>query len=440
MSKRKVPLAAATRRDLEAERLSRLPGSATLSLAELASSVRDGLMAFCCTAGLLVVGQMMDEEMTERIGPKGRHLPDRVGTRNGTAAGFAVLGGRSVPIRRPRATEVGGGEVHLDSYEVFSATDLMTEMAVERMLAGVSTRRHRLVAESLGEAIEEAARGDSKSAVSRRFVNATAAKLDELVHRDLSTLDVAVLMIDGIVFAKCCCVVAIVVTTDGTKVPVGLFEGDTENATVVTDLLADLVERGLDATKGILCVLDGSKALASGVRRVFGKQALVQRCTIHKRRNVSDYLPKELAQAADDKLARAFNDADTARGLKVAKGVAAQLERQHPSAAASIREGLEEMFTVRRLGVPDRLARTMTTTNAVESMISVVKSLVGRVKNWRDATMVRRWVGTGMLEAERSFRRVRGCKDMAVLVTAVRAEVAHRLGNEKTTEAASAVA
>jgi hypothetical protein len=200
-------------------------------------------MAFCCTAGLLVVGQMMDEEMTERIGPTGRHLPDRVGTRNGTAAGFAVLGGRSVPIRRPRAAEVGGGEVHLDSYEVFSATDLMTEMAVERMLAGVSTRRHRLVAESLGEAIEEAARGDSKSAVSRRFVNATAAKLDELVHRDLSTLDVAVLMIDGIVFAKCCCVVTIVVTTDGTKVPVGLFEGDTENATVVTDLLADLVER-----------------------------------------------------------------------------------------------------------------------------------------------------------------------------------------------------
>jgi transposase-like protein len=376
-------------------------------------------MAFCCTAGLLVVGQMMDEEMTERIGPKGRHLPDRVGTRNGTAAGFAVLGGRSVPIRRPRATEVAGGEVHLDSYEVFSATDLMTEMAVERMLAGVSTRRHRLVAESLGE---------------------TAAKLDELVHRDLSTLDVAVLMIDGIVFAKCCCVVAIVVTTDGTKVSVGLFEGDTENATVVTDLLADLVERGLDATKGILCVLDGSKALASGVRRVFGKQALVQRCTIHKRRNVSDYLPKELAQATDDKLARAFNDADTARGLKVAKGVAAQLERQHPSAAASIREGLEEMFTVCRLGVPDRLARTMTTPNAVESMVSVVKSLVGRVKNWRDATMVRRWVGTGMLEAERSFRRVRGCKDMAVLVTAVRAEVARRLGNEKTTEAASAVA
>jgi hypothetical protein len=193
------------------------------------------------------------------------------------------------------------------------------------------------VAESLGEAIEEAARGDSKSAVSRRFVNATAAKLDELVHRDLSTLDVAVLMIDGIVFAKCCCVVAIVVTTDGTKVSVGLFEGDTENATVVTDLLADLVERGLDATKGILCVLDGSKALASGVRQVFGKQALVQRCTIHKRRNVSDYLPKELAQATDDKLARAFNDADTARGLKVAKGVAAQAGapapvscRQHP--------------------------------------------------------------------------------------------------------------
>jgi transposase-like protein len=427
MSKRKVPLAAVARRDLEAERLARLPGSATLTLGELAGSIKDGLMAFCCTAGLLVVDQLMEEELTDRIGPRGRHDPDRVATRNGTAAGFAVLGGRTVPIRRPRASRTGGGEVHLDSYKVFSSTDLMTEIAVERMLAGVATRRHCLVSDTIGAELESVARGDSRAAVSRRFVTATASRLAELLGRDLSGLDVAVLMIDGIVFAKCCCVVALVVTTDGTKVPVGLWDGDTENATVVKDLLADLVARGLSYEEGILCVLDGSKALAAGVRRVFGKHAVVQRCTLHKRRNLSDYLPKELAKATDKKLARAFNDDDWRRGLRVAKGIASQLDQEHPSAAASLREGLEEMFTVRRLGVPDRLARTMSCTNIVESMISVVRDLSGRVKNWRDATMVRRWVGTGMLEAERSFRRVRGCKDMAVLVKAVRAEVASRL-------------
>ena len=173
-------------------------------------------------------------------------------------------------------------------------------------------------------------RGDSASAVSRRFVSATKARLAELLGRDLSGLDVAVLMIDGIVFAKCCCVVALVVTTDGTKVPVGLWEGDTENTTVVKDLLADLVARGLSYEEGILCVLDGSKALAAGVRRVFGKHAVVQRCTLHKRRNIGDYLPKELAKATDKKLARAFNDDDWHRGLRVAKGIASQLAGSTP--------------------------------------------------------------------------------------------------------------
>ena len=329
--------------------------------------------------------------------------------------------------------------MHLDSYEVLSSTDLMTEIALERMLAGVATRRHCLVSDPIGEEHEAIARGDSRATVSRRFVNATTARLAELLGRDLSGLEVAVLMIDGIVFAKCCCVVALVVTTDGTKLPVGLWDGDTENATVVKDLLADLVARDLSYEDGILCVLDGSKALAAGVRRVFGKHAVVQRCTLHKRRNLGDYLPKDLAKATDNKLARAFNDDDWRRGLRVAKGIASQLEQEYPSAAGSLREGLEEMFTVRRLGVPDRLARTMSCTNSIESMISVVRDLSGRVKNWRDATMVRRWVGTGMLEAERSFRRVRGCKDMAVLVKAVRQEVASRL-EASSQEAGHAVA
>jgi len=428
--KKKLPVVAVEARE-EAAHVAELPVEATIAMADVAGAIREGLMAFCASAGLLAVSQIMEEELTAKVGLKGKHDPGRPATRNGSAPGSVVLGSRTVPVRRPRATMTGGGEVHLDSYAVFSSTDLLHQVAVERMLAGVATRRHALVAEPVGAELESVARGDSKSAVSRRFKAATEAALAELIGRDLSELDVAALMIDGIVFADVCCVAALVITTDGTKVPVGLWDGDTENGTVVKDLLADLVDRGLRYETGILVVIDGSKALAAGVKRVFGKRAVVQRCTLHKRRNVGDYLDPMLARAIDRQLARAFNDTDWQRGLKVARGIAAQLEAKHPSAAASLREGLEDMFTVRRLGVPDRLARSLSCTNAIESMISVVRTLTDRVKNWRDAKMVRRWVGVGMLEAERSFRRVKGCKDMAILVTAVRREVARRVAEDQ---------
>jgi putative transposase len=437
---KKVPVVTLPERAEEAARLAGLASQATFAFGDVAGAIKEGFLAFCCSAGMLAVVSVMEEEMTARIGPKGRHDPGRLATRNGSAPGSVVLGGRTVPLRRPRATLSDGGELALDSYALFSARDLLDQLTMERMLAGVATRRHGLVAEPIGSELEDLAAGDSKAAISRRFVTASRAKLAELVRRDLSGLDVAVLMVDGIVFAECCCVVVLVVTADGTKVPVGIWEGDTENARVVTDVLADLVARGLRYEQGILAVIDGSKALSAGVRRVFGRHAVVQRCTLHKRRNVGDYLDKATAKATDRKLARAFNDPDAARGLRVAKGIAAQLEEQHPAAAASLREGLEEMFTVRRLGTPDRLARSLSCTNAIESMISVVRDLTRRVKRWRDPRMVRRWVAVGMLEAERSFRRVKGCRDMAALVKAVRAEVARRLAEDEDEEGRRAVA
>ena len=430
MSKKKLPVVTVAAGD-EADRLAHLGAEATIALVDVADAIKEGLLAFCCSAGLLAVRQVMEEELTALVGPKGRHDPDRPATRNGRAPGSVTLGGRRVPIERPRATLAEGGELRLDSYTVFSSTDLLTQLAMERMLAGVATRRHGLVAEPIGDELEARSRGDSKSAVSRRFVSASKAKLTELLGRDLSSIDAAVLMIDGIVFAECVCVAAMVVTTDGTKVPVGLWDGDTENARVVKDLLADLVARGLRYEEGLLVVIDGAKALASGVRSVFGTHAVVQRCTLHKRRNVGDYLDPITARTVDSQLSRAFNDVDAARGKKVADGIARQLEAEHPSAAASLREGLDEMFAVRRLGVGDRLARSLTCTNIIESMISVVADLTRRVKSWRDPKMVNRWVGVGMLEAERSFRRVKGCKDMPILVAAVHREVARRLADDE---------
>ena len=276
--KKKLPVVTVAVRD-EAARLADLPAEATVALQDLAGTIKDGLMAFCCSAGLAVISQIMEDELTEKAGPKGRHDPDRVATRNGSAPGSVVLGGRTVPVRRPRATRTAGGEVHLDSYAAFGDRDLLSRLAVERMLAGVATRRHALVAEPIGDELEEVARGDSRSAISRRFVAATTEKLAELLASDLSVHDAAVIMIDGIMFHECCCVVALLITADGTKIPVGVWEGDTENGTVVKHLLADLVERGLRFEPGLLLVIDGGKALAAGITRVLGKHAVVQRCS-----------------------------------------------------------------------------------------------------------------------------------------------------------------
>jgi putative transposase len=188
---------------------------------------------------------------------------------------------------------------------------------------------------------------------------------------------------------------------------------------VVRHLLADLQGRGLDASRGLLVVIDGAKALATAVRSVFGELALIQRCTVHKRRNVTQHLPEADRGRIDARLARAFNDPDPGKGLRTARALAAELQRAHPGAAASLREGLEEMFTVRQLGVTDRLTRTLSSTNPVESMISIARTTARNVKRWRDGEMVRRWVAAGMLNAERSFRQIKGCKDMPVLVAAL---------------------
>lgn len=390
-----------------------------LALADVAGAAREGLLAMSVAVGLRVMAELMESEVTAKVGAKHAKLPGRSASRHGSEDGSVVLGGRRVAVRRPRARTTAGEEVALESYSTFAADDLLGQVVMERMLAGLATRRHRSANEPVGEAVEVGASSTSRSSVSRRFVAETAKALDELMGRDLSELSVAALMVDGGHMAEHCLVVALAICADGTKVPVGLWEGDTENKTVVTALLADLVERGLDASGGLLVVIDGAKALAAAVKKVFGDQALVQRCTLHKRRNVTDHLPERERSFVDAKLKKAFNDPDPDAGLRVAKDLAKTLEAKHPGAAASLREGLEEMFTVRRLGLSDRLCRTLGSTNPVESMISIARTTHRNVKRWRDGKMVLRWGAAGMLNAERSFRRVKGHNDMPVLVAAL---------------------
>jgi len=396
-----------------------LPGVVRLALAEAAASAREGLLAMSVATGLRVMAAMMDAEITDLAGPRGAHDPDRRVGRHGSTRSSVTLGARRVPVDRPRARGTDGQEVTLSTFAAFTGDDPLGEAVMNRMLAGLAARRFTAGSEPVGRQVEAEASSTSRSAVSRRFVKATETALGELLTRDLSGLPVAAMMIDGMHIGEHLMVVALAITADGTKVPVGLYEGDTENTTVVTGLLSDLVARGLDAAGGLLFVLDGAKALAKGVRKVFGDRALVRRCTVHKRRNVADHLPERERELIDAKLIRALAHPDPDLGHRAARELAAGLDRTHPSAANSIREGLQEMFTVRRLGLSEALERTLTTTNPIESMISITRTTQRNVTRWKDAAMARRWTAAGMLVAEARFRRIKGHKDMPLLLAAL---------------------
>jgi putative transposase len=311
----------------------------------------------------------------------------------------------------------------LPTWQAFAATELLDQLTLERMLAKLSTRRYRVGLEPVGTAVEQAATGTSKSAVSRRFVATTERALAELLAADLSGLDLVALMVDGIRVAEHCCVVALGITLDGTKIPLGLAEGATENATVVRELLADLRERGLDTTRPILCVIDGAKALRRAIGDVFD-HPIVQRCQLHKLRNVTDRLPEALASTVAKRMRRAYHHPDALVAQAELEALARELDRSHPGAASSLQEGLPETLTILRLGVPPTLARTLRSTNSVESMIAICRDHAANVKRWRDGQMVLRWVAAGMGEAAKQFRRVNGYLHLPALRATLDATIA----------------
>ena len=385
-----------------------VPEQVSVALAELAGEVQEGLLALAVGTGLQVMAAMMEADVTAACGPKGRHDPKRTATRHGHGVGSVSLGGRRVPVQRPRmrATD-GSGELAVASYELFSDTEVLGRMAMERMLAGLSTRRYPVGLEPVGSRTERSATSTSRSAVSRRFVAATETALAELLAADLSELDLVGLMIDGVHFGEHCCVVALGLGIDGTKHPLSLVEGSTENATLVTDLIVGLRERGLDVTKPILVVLDGSKALRRAVLDVFDRP-VIARCQLHKIRNIQDRLPEKMRSVVASRMRRAYH-ADSALAAEAElTALTTELDRTHPGAAASLREGMAETLTVLRLNMSPTLARTFRSTNAVESMISICRDHASNVKRWRDGQMALRWCAAGMVEAGKQFRRVNG--------------------------------
>jgi transposase-like protein len=385
-----------------------VPEQVSVALGELAGELREGLLALAVGTGLQVMAALMEADITAVCGPKGRHDPDRAAVRHGHGAGSVSLGGRRVPVERPRMRAAdGSGELAVASYELFSDTEILGRMALERMLAGLSTRRYGLGLEPVGARTEQAATSTSRSAVSRRFVAQTQTALAAVLAADLSGLDLVALMVDGVHFGEHTCVVALGIGIDGIKHPLSLVEGSTENTTLVTELIVGLRERGLDVTRPILVVLDGSKALRRAVLDVFDRP-VVGRCQLHKIRNVADHLPEKLRSVVTARMRRAYH-ADSALAAEAELGVlAAELDRTHPGAAASLREGMAETLTVLRLNMSPTLARTFRSTNAIESMISICRDHASNVKNWRDGTMALRWCAAGMIEAGKQFRRVNG--------------------------------
>jgi len=382
-----------------------------LPLAEMVGWLRKGVGELIRQAGLRLMELLMEEEVREVVGERSRRQPDRTANRWGKERGFCVVMGQKVPIERPRVRSTDDQEVRLGSYEMFHRGEPLTETVWEKLMLGLSTRKYGVAVREFREAY-----GLEKSAISEYFIEASQAKLKQMMERRLDKLNLCALLIDATPFAGQQMVVALGISQDGRKMILGLRQGATENATVVSELLGDLMNRGLDFRQPRLYVLDGGKALSAAVKKYAGESAPIQRCEVHKRRNVLDHLTDEQKPA----IAKKLNAAYALEDHTAAKLALTQLHRElmdlNPSAARSLGEGLEETLTVHRLRVPPQLRKTLACTNVIESAFSIVERVCRNVKRWHDGDQRERWVGSGLLVAEKQFRRIQGYKQIPNLI------------------------
>lgn len=386
----------------------------TQLLIPLAALVRGDLLALVHRLGLQAFAAMLEAERTELCGPRYKHDGSRAATRSGSTRGEVALGGRRVAVRRPRVVDRHGKEIPLEAWAKLSRTDPLDRRALEQMAIGVATRKYARSLDELPEDIET--RGASKSAVSRRFVALTAEKLAQWMARPLRDLDIWAVFIDGIHFGEHVVLCALGIDAAGNKHVLGLWEGATENEVACKAMLENLVERGLKADRSRLFIIDGSKGLRAAIRSLCGRRALVQRCQVHKVRNVLGHLPDERHKDVRAMMREAYKCTKVETAKRLLNNLARSLQKKHPSAAASLREGLDETLTVMSLGLTAPLTRTLSTTNPIENLNGLLRSTTRRVKRWDDGTMILRWALVGVLEATRGFRRLKGHKDMNLLV------------------------
>lgn len=385
-----------------------------LPMIEILTLAKQGAGELVREAGLRIMLLAMAQETEALTGARHGRSSDRQAHRWSREDGYVVVDGQKVPIERQRLRGKNGGEVRLGTYEMFQHSRALEDEVWWKMLRGLTTRNYPLVTRSFAQAY-----GIEKSATSQRFIQASRGKLKELMERPMGELKLCAILIDGTPFKGRQMIAAVGVTNDGQKIVLGLREGATENATVVRELLEDLARRGLDFATPRLYVLDGAKALSSAVRRHAGEAALIQRCQVHKRRNVLDQLPDEYQPGIERKLLAAYamlSEADARRSLDQ---IHRELERINPSAARSLEEGLEETLTVHKLKMPEMLRKSLASTNIIESAFSVAEELCRRVKRWREGDHRERWAGSALLLAESKFRRVKGYREIPQLLSSL---------------------
>ncbi len=382
-----------------------------LPMAEMVGWLRKGVTELICQAGLQLMDLMMQEEVRELTGERNQRQPERTANRWGSERGYCVVMGQKVPIERPRVRTTDDKEVRLGSYEMFHRGEPLTETVWEKLMLGLSTRKY-------GQAVREFtdAYGLEKSAVSEHFIEASRSKMKDMMERRLDKVRLCALLIDATPFAGQQMVAALGIGEDGRKTILGIRQGATENATVVGELLGDLMNRGLDFTEPRLYVLDGGKALTAAVKKYAGESAVIQRCQVHKRRNVLDHLIDEHKTAVAKKLNMAYALEDYGAAKQALNLLHRELMELNPSAARSLGEGMEETLTVHRLHVPTQLRKTMASTNVIESAFSIVEQVCKNVKRWHGGDQRERWVGSGLLVAEKQFRRVMGHKQIQSLI------------------------
>jgi transposase-like protein len=371
----------------------------------------------CIDAGQQVLASMMEQDREDLCGPRWKRDPERRAGRAGTTQSEVTLGGRRIAIRRPRARSQEGEELSLPSFGFATSRDPLDRHTLDAVACGVSTRKYARSLDTLPEDIDE--RSVSKSSVSRRYVAMTTKQMTVWLTTPLGDRHFPIVMIDGIVLGDHTVLIALGIDSEGKKQVLGLREGDTENSRVAKALLRDLVERGLDPDRARLFVIDGAKALRSGIRKVFGDLGVVQRCQVHKQRNILGHLPDGMRESVKTILREAWSLHDAKLAKARLERLASSLQADHPGAAASVREGLEETLTVQGLGIEGTLYRKLRSTNAIENLNSGIAGYSKNVKRWQGGSMVVRWVSAAIVEAEKKFRRVQGWRDIEKLVRAL---------------------
>lgn len=379
--------------------------------------VRHAFLGLCIDAGQKVLAALMESDRIALCGAKG--VPDvrRRAVRGGSTASQVVLGGQRIAVRRPRARSLTEGELCLPSFEWAASGDPLDAATMAAIAAGVSTRRYASTQEPVPAAHRP--RAASKSAVSRRFVQLSQEQLAQWLARPLGDLDLAVVMIDGIHFRDRVILLVLGIDAQGHKHVLGLREGSTEATRVVAALLSDLIDRGLDAQRMRLWVIDGGKALRKAIVQTFGATAMIQRCQEHKRRNVLEHLSEDMHAGVKRAMKDAWSASDAKLAHRQLNRLAASLQANHPGAAASLREGLDETLTVQALGITGALQRTLRTTNPIENLNGAVARYCRNVKRWGDGQMVLRWVASSLSDAAARMRKLRGCTQMRSLLKAL---------------------